>query len=90
MKPIAKLQIGVSQRVIIYNQNAINEFLDADEADAFLVAYSLADVNNRCIVTYEVSDVNRKNKVKIPEPCNAFNVRFLNTTEMLRELGETF
>lgn len=73
-----------------YNQNAINEFLDADEADAFLVAYSLADVNNRCIVTYEVSDVNRKNKVKIPEPCNAFNVRFLNTMEMLRELGETF
>jgi hypothetical protein len=73
-----------------YNQNAINEFLDADEADAFLVAYSLADVSNRIIVTYETSDPNRKNKVKIPEPCNVFNVRFLNTMQMLRELGETF
>lgn len=73
-----------------YNQNAINEFLDADEADAFLVAYSLADLNNRTIVTYETSDPNRKNKVKIPEPCNVFNVRFLNTMQMLRELGETF
>lgn len=73
-----------------YNQNAINEFLDADEADAFLVAFSLADLNNRIIVTYETSDLNRKNKVKIPEPCNFFNIRFLNTIQMLRELGETF
>lgn len=73
-----------------YLPNALNEFLDADEADAFLLAYSLADLNNRVIVTQEVSQPNRKNKIKIPEVCNPFNIRFLNTIEMLRELGETF
>ena len=73
-----------------YLPNALNEFLDADEADAFLVAYSLADSSNRIIVTQEISQPNRKNKIKIPEACNPINVRFLNTIEMFRELGETF
>jgi Domain of unknown function (DUF4411) len=73
-----------------YLPNALNEFLDADEADAFLVAYSLADSSNRIIVTQEISQPNRKNKIKIPEVCNPINVRFLNTIEMFRELGETF
>lgn len=73
-----------------YLPNALNEFLDADEADAFLVAYSLADLSNRVIVTQEVSQPNRKNKIKIPEACNSINVRFLNTIKMFRELGVTF
>jgi hypothetical protein len=34
-----------------YLPNALNEFLSADEADAYLVAYALYDVNNRTIVT---------------------------------------
>lgn len=29
-------------------------------------------------------------KIKIPEACNHFKVRYLKTMEMLRELGETF
>ncbi|GAL82711.1 hypothetical protein JCM19274_3849 [Algibacter lectus] len=73
-----------------YLPNALNEFLAADEADAFLVAYSLADNENRIIVTHEVSQPARKNRVKIPEACAPFNVRYLNTIEMLREIGETF
>ena len=73
-----------------YLPNALNEFLDADEADAFLVAYSLADDQNRIIVTHEVSQPKRKNRIKIPEACSPFNVRYLNTIEMLREIGETF
>jgi hypothetical protein len=73
-----------------YLPNALNEFLAADEADAFLVAYSLADDENRIIVTHEVSQPNRKNRIKIPEACAPFNVRYLNTIEMLREIGETF
>lgn len=73
-----------------YMPNAINEFLDADEADAFLVAYSLADIQNRIIVTHEISEPNRKNKIKIPEVCNAFSVRYVNTIQMFRELGVTF
>ena len=73
-----------------YLPNALNEFLDADEADAFLVAFSLADHSNRIIVTQEVSQPQRRNKIKIPEPCNHFNVRYMPTMDMLRDLGETF
>lgn len=73
-----------------YMPNALNEFLDADEADAFLVAYALADPNKRVVVTQEISEPNKKNKVKIPEACIALNVTYLNTIEMFRQLGETF
>lgn len=73
-----------------YLQNAINEFLDVDEADAFLVAYVLEKIEFRVLVTQEVSDPNRKNKIKMPEPCNHFGVRYMNTIEMFRKLGITF
>lgn len=73
-----------------YSQNAINEFLAADEADAFIVAYALSDNTSRTIVTQEVSRPEMKSKIKIPEPCNVFNVHYLKAMEMFRELGETF
>ncbi|MDE0472572.1 MAG: DUF4411 family protein [Ekhidna sp.] len=73
-----------------YQPEAINEFLDADEADAFLVAYALQDIGNRVLVTHEVSEPNRKNKVKIPEPCDEFEITYMNTIQMFRELGVTF
>src|ERR1039457_3292273 len=41
-----------------YMPNALNEFLAADEADAFIVAYVLADTNNRVVVTQEKSEPN--------------------------------
>ena len=70
--------------------NAINEFLDADEADAFLIAYTLADPNNRTVVNYEISQPTRKNKIKIPDACIDLNVQYVNTIDMLRQLGESF
>lgn len=73
-----------------YLERALNEFLDADEADAFLIAYSLADLTNRFVVTQEVRDPNRKNKIKIPDCCIPLKVKYLTTIEMFRELGETF
>lgn len=73
-----------------YQTNALSEFLDADEADAFIVAYALADRNNITIVTQEISQPNRKNRIKIPEPCNEFDIKYINTIEMFRQLGETF
>lgn len=73
-----------------YSLNALNEFLDADEADAFLVAYALKDVPTRILVTQEVSQPERKSKVKIPEPCDFLHVRYIKVMEMFRELGETF
>ncbi|NOY96841.1 MAG: DUF4411 family protein [Chlorobi bacterium] len=73
-----------------YLPNALNEFLDSEEADAFLIAFALADSQNRIIVTQEVSQPGRRNKIKIPEPCNALNVQYVNTIKMFRLLGETF
>jgi hypothetical protein len=73
-----------------YLPSALNEFLDAGEADAFIVAFVLNDKENKTVVTQEVSDPNRKNKIKIPEAANACNVLYLNTVDMLRQLGETF
>lgn len=71
-----------------YQQRALNEFLDADEADAWLVAYALE--HGLSIVTYEVSEPNTKKKIKIPEACIPFSISFVNTIEMLRMLRERF
>jgi len=73
-----------------YLPNALNEFLDADEADAFLISYALTDNSNRIIVTHETSNPNQKNKIKIPEPCNALGVSFCSTMDMFRRIKETF
>jgi hypothetical protein len=73
-----------------YVSNAINEFLTADEADAFLIAYALADVSNRIIITHEISQPNGKKKIKIPEPCDELGVRYLNTIDMFRKIAVTF
>lgn len=73
-----------------YLPNALAEFLYADEADAYIVAYVLSEINARIVVTQEISEPNRKNKVKIPEACIALNVQYVNVINMFRRLGETF
>ncbi len=72
-----------------YTQNAIQEFLDAEEADAFLMAFTLADLLNRKVITYERPS-NKKNKIKIPDVCAVFGIKYLDPIAMFRELGETF
>ena len=73
-----------------YLPNALAEFLDADEADAWLVAHALVNPLETILVTHELSEPNRKNKVKIPDVCIANGVQYCNTIEMLRQLGERF
>lgn len=73
-----------------YLPNALAEFLDADEADAWLIAHALVDPTENILVTHELSEPNRKNKVKIPDACIANGVQYCNTIEMLRQLGERF
>jgi hypothetical protein len=70
--------------------SALNDFMDADRADAFLVAYGLADPASRVIVTQEVSSPNKVNIIKIPDSCDALGIRHLNTIEMFRDIGATF
>jgi Domain of unknown function (DUF4411) len=73
-----------------YLPNALAEFLNADEADAWLIAYALADTIGNILVTHELSEPGRKNKIKIPDVCIANGIQYCNTIEMLRQLGERF
>ena len=73
-----------------YNQNAKSEFLASGEADAFLVAYALTDPSNFTLITHEVSNPYIKNRIKIPEVCDKFNIKYCNTIEMFRRLEQTF
>jgi hypothetical protein len=84
-----KISQWASSRNHHYLPNAINEFLDVNEADAFLIAYTLADTE-RILVTHEISSPNKISKIKIPEPCNDLGVPFVNTIAMFRALGATF
>ena len=71
-----------------FQQKALDEFLDADEADAWLISYSIA--NHNTIITQEILQPEKKNKIKIPDACIPFRIHYMNTIEMFRQLGEQF
>ncbi len=73
-----------------YKPSALDEFLNADEADAWLVAYALADVGSRVLVTHETRQPQRTNKIKIPDACEPFGVQYVNTIELFRRLKVRF
>jgi len=55
--------------------------------DPFLVAYALADENNRCIVTTEGSKPSRERANRhLPDVCRSFKVPCVNTFQFLRDL----
>ncbi len=58
----------------------------AGGADGLLVAYAMA--RGRVVVTHEQPAPESKNEVKIPDVCLAFNVRPVDTFQMLRELRQ--
>lgn len=69
-----------------YSQSALDVFLDADEADAWLVAY--ASKHNLPLVTNEVSAPDSKKSIKIPDACAPFGVRAIQPMDLFRGLGE--
>lgn len=71
-----------------YTQNAKDEFLATDLADPWLVAYAIE--NDCIIVTHETSAPAAKRKIKIPEACMHFGIRYITPIEMFRELNEQF
>lgn len=70
-----------------YKPAALSEFLHADEADAWLVAFALADRDNRKLITHEESRPEGRKKIKIPEACNAVDVCFMDSIAMFRAVG---
>jgi hypothetical protein len=70
-----------------YHPQAISEFLDVDEADAWLIAFAMSQGNQ--IVTHEVSKPNSKSRVMLPDAAKPFNVNCIKTIDLFRALGVT-
>ena len=60
----------------------------ADEADGWLVAYARA--NGCVVVTHEAHSPDARKKIPIPNICKQFNVPYVDTFAMLRDLGVRF
>lgn len=71
-------------------QTAFDKFIDATKADIYFVAFASLAPNNYTIVTEEVTAINSKKDIKLPDACSAFNVRSINFIQMLRELKVQF
>ena len=65
---------------------AKNEFLNG--ADPFLIACAMAHYHT--VVTEEVFLQHTARRVKIPEVCQALNIRYMTTFQMLSQEGVTF
>jgi len=57
-----------------YTRNAIDEFMKEDNADPWLIAFASKNSDEYIIVTFETSNPNRKNKIQIPDVCDAFKI----------------
>ena len=57
-------------------------------ADGWVLAY--AKVNNLIVVTHEEYAPDAKRKVPMPNVCLEFDIEYVDTFAMLRELGEKF
>lgn len=56
--------------------------------DPFLISYAFQDVENRCVVTTEVSAPKaQKANRKIPDVCKDFDIRCINSFQFFRELN---
>jgi Domain of unknown function (DUF4411) len=75
-----------AQRSSQYTAPAKAKF--ATEADGWLVAYASAHGNT--VVTNEQPRPESKNRILLPDVCAQFEVRYLNTFEMLTELSVRF
>jgi len=74
------------QRHTQFSDSAKAEF--ANSPDGWLVAYARA--KSCVVVTHEVLAPDVRRKVPIPNICQQFNVRYVDTFTMLRELGVRF
>lgn len=69
-----------------YTQSAVDEFLSV--ADFYLVAFAAA--HGHTVVTHEQPSPGAKKRVLIPNVCDAFGIRFVDTFQIIRTLGASF
>ena len=67
-----------------FTKEAKYEFAQGDIADAWLISYARA--NNCIIATEERFNPNKKSKILIPNVCKEFNIEYVDTFQMLRQL----
>ncbi len=67
-----------------YTDKAKNEFAQFENADAWVVAYAL--VAKSVVVTLEKLNDNVTKRIPIPNACEVFNIKYINTFEMMRQL----
>lgn len=75
-----------AQRNVQFRPDAREEF--ARVADGWVTAY--AKTYDAILVTQEVHSAEVKKRVPIPNVCREFSVTYVNTFEMLRQLGARF
>lgn len=70
-----------------YAQDLTDEEIEKIGRDPFLIAYALADVQNRCVVTTEQSRPSRiRANRHLPDVCNSLQVQCINTFDLIRIL----
>ncbi|MEE8056345.1 MAG: DUF4411 family protein [Pseudomonadales bacterium] len=70
-----------------YVANPTDDELVKIGRDPFLLSYALKDLDNRCIVSTEVSKPSKQGaNRKVPDVCNTFSIRCINNFQMLREM----
>ena len=69
-----------------YFEDAINEFLQ--DPDSYIISEALA--RGGTVVTYEISEPYRRNRVKIPDVCAGLGIECIKPHEMLRREGVRF
>ena len=68
-----------------FTRAAVAEFAQQRNADAWVVAFSMARTHT--VVTHEQFDPNVRRRVPIPNVCQHFDVHYLDTFRMLRDLS---
>lgn len=71
-----------------FNQAAKDEFTRVENADPWIISYAM--YNGFVVETQEVLDKNVMKNIPIPNVCVAFNVKYINTFTLLRELNFKF
>lgn len=71
-----------------YVANPTDDQLIKIGRDPFLLSYALSELENRCIVTTEVSKPNKQGaNRKVPDVCKGFCIHCINNFQLIKELN---
>jgi hypothetical protein len=86
----AKLMNWVENKKGKYKQDAIDMFIKPNNADAWLIACAMTDKEKFIVVTFEKKDDNTRSRIKIPNVCEEFGIKYCDLYKMLKNLNFKF